>query len=91
MCCMKYFAFRDLDHSENLRANWLTNHAYWIVYSVSEDAPQKSGKDLAVVYFCTFSCSVERAWRSLDEVELFEIEEYERDTIMSKLNEVEKF
>lgn len=74
----KYYFFRDLDNESNLD-NGKTHHSAGIVESVHCELNKQnySGKDFVVLYFSPFEGIFKREWRSLDEIELFEVSEHE--------------
>lgn len=75
---MKYYFFRDTDNERNL-FDWKTYHAAGYVEKLYCEVgkPNRSGKDLAVSFFEPFQGTITSAWRALDEVELFEVDELE--------------
>lgn len=80
---MKYF-FRDKDNESNLLDD-KTYHAAGIAELYSKiGEPSKSGKDVCVTFLHPFSGSIDYTWRSFDEIELFEANEFEYEN-MSKL------
>ena len=78
----KYF-FRDIDHQGNLK-DGRTFHAAGLIFSISE--PSNSGKDVSVYYLNPFTGVLEYQWRSIQEIEVFESEEYEWDNMAKSLN-----
>ena len=48
--------------------------------------PNRSGKDLAVIFFEPFEGTITSAWRALDEVELFEVAEWEYKQLIEKFD-----
>lgn len=75
---MKYYFFRDIDNESNL----LDGETYHVVGYVEKlyceiGKPNRSGKDLAVSFFEPSQGTITSAWRALDEVELFEVDEWE--------------
>ena len=83
---MKYF-FRDLDNESNLE-NDKTFHASGVaeLYNKIGEA-SLSGKDVSVTFLHPFTGQVYYAWRSFDEIELFEAHDFEFEN-MSKVFEV---
>jgi len=75
---MKYYFFRDKDNESNL-LDGKTYHASGYVEKLYCELgkPNRSGKDLAVSFFEPFQGNITSAWRALDEVELFEVDEWE--------------
>lgn len=82
---MKYYFFRDLNHEDNLLEG-KTYHSAGYVDSLNceLDNPNKSGKDLSVTFFEPFTAELISTWRSLDEVELFEVDEYEYNLVIER-------
>ena len=72
----KYYFFRDLDNRMNYM-DGKTYHAYGLVDEIYSKTPTPSGKDLSVWHFNCFEGMVISEWRTYDEVELFEVYEYE--------------
>jgi hypothetical protein len=72
---MKYYFFRDTDNSGNL-LDGKTYHAAGYVETLL-DEPNGSGKDIVVTFLEPFVGYITSEWRSLDEVELFEVPEWE--------------
>ena len=83
---IKYYFFRDLDHEGNL-LDGKTYHAAGFVKELFCEIgePNPSGKDLAVCFFEPFTTTITSAWRALDEVELFEVEEWEYNNLVENL------
>lgn len=75
---MKYYFFRDTDNESNL-LDGKTYHATGYIEKLYCELgkPNISGKDLVVIFFEPFKCTITSAWRALDEVELFEVDELE--------------
>lgn len=70
-------------------------HAYGVVNFINEGIPNDSLKDYGVIYVNPFNISIERAWRSYDEIELIFCEEgtekeFEYDSLLEKLNKMDK-
>lgn len=81
---MKYYFFRDIHNEDNL-LNGKTFHAAGYVEKLyCELGPNRSGKDLAVSFFEPFEGTVTSAWRALNEVELFEVDEWEYKQAVKK-------
>jgi hypothetical protein len=87
---MKFYFFRDLDNESNL-LDGKTYHASGYVKELycELDNPNFSGKDLAVVFFEPFEGGLKKAWRAVNEVELFEVEEWEYKTVVESYNSIE--
>ena len=72
---VKYYFFRDLESGSNFD-NGKEFHASGIVQErYNENSP--SGKDLAVLYLDVFKSTVECAWRADNEIQLYEVSDYE--------------
>lgn len=86
---MKYYFFRDTDNEGNL-SDGKTYHAAGYVEKLYCDIgkPSISGKDLAVRFFKPFEGIITSAWRSLDEVELFEVDEWEYKQLVESYNTI---
>ena len=82
---MKYYFFRDTDNDSNL-LDGKTYHASGYVEKLYCELgkPNRSGKDLAVSFFEPFQGTITSAWRSLDEVELFEVDECEYKQLVER-------
>ena len=80
---MEYYFFRDKDNESNL-LDEKTYHAAGYVEKLFCDikTPNKNGKDLSVVFFEPFQGVFINAWRSLNEVELFKVEEWEYNQLL---------
>lgn len=75
---VKYYFFRDLDNESNLIEGKTYHAAGYVDEMFCElDKPNENGKDLTVTFFNPFMGIVICAWRSLHEVELFEVDELE--------------
>jgi hypothetical protein len=80
----KYYFFRELENEGNL-LNGLSFHSAGLVEKTySENSV--SSKDLSVVYFHPFLGEVVSTWLSTDEVELFEVSQYEYEQLKTVLN-----
>lgn len=86
---MKYYFFRDLDNGSNLLEG-KTYHASGYVEKLycDLDKPNHNGKDLAVSFFEPFNGSITSAWRSVNEVELFEVDKWEYDYLVDSYNAI---
>lgn len=81
----KYYFFRELSNTDNLD-NGLSFHSAGLVDKIySED--NVSGKDISVTYFHPFSGETVSTWLSTNEVELFEVSEFEYEQLKNKLYE----
>lgn len=87
---MKYYFFRDLRHEDNL-LDGKTHHAAGIVDKMFCEIgkPNRSGKDVSVTFFEPFKGTLTSAWRSLDKIELFEVEEWEYNLLAEKHKSIE--
>ena len=75
---MKYYFFRDTDNESNLLEGKTYHAAGYVDKLYCElGKPNRSGKDLAVSFFKPFQGIITSEWRALDEVELFEVDEWE--------------
>lgn len=70
----KYYLFRELGHKANLE-NGRSFNASGLAELINENS--ESGKDLACTYINPFTLSLEYYWLSTNEVELFDVEDYE--------------
>lgn len=84
----KKLLFRDLNHEENLE-NGLTYHAAGMIDYVSPNKGNGSGKDYSVIYIHPFELYVIRAWRSEDEIEIFEVDSYTYQSVKECLDDLE--
>ena len=86
---MKYYFFRDTDNESNL-LDGKTYHASGLVYGIhcELDKPNYSGKDLAVSFFEPFEGTVTNAWRAVNEVELFEVAEWEYQNLVKSYDAI---
>ena len=84
---MKYYFFRDTDNESNL-LDGKTYHAAGYVEKLYCEIgePNRSGKDLAVSFFEPFEGTITSAWRASDEVELFEVDEWEYEQLVKSYN-----
>ena len=75
---MKYYFFVYIDNESNL-LDGKTYHAAGYVEKLYCEIGKsnRSGKDLAVRFFEPFGGTITNAWRALNEVELFEVTEWE--------------
>ena len=85
---MKYYLFRDKDNESNYN-NGKSFHAAGYVDAVYSGTASLSGKDLAVVYLDPFTCTIECAWRSFNDVILFEIDNDEYAEIAKNYRSVQ--
>ena len=87
------FFFRDLNNEDNLDGEWRTCHPFWVVYWFwnIDSIPNKSMKDLAVIYYDNYTWCVSRERRAVNEVELFKATEYpcDYDIALEKLIKIE--
>ncbi len=75
---MKYYFFRDTDNESNLLEGKTYHAAGYVEKLYCElNKPNPSGKDLAVSFFEPFKGTITSAWRAVEEVELFEVAEWE--------------
>ena len=80
---MKYYFFRDINHEDSLFEGKTFHAAGYVTQFYCElGKPNKSGKDLSVTFIEPFEGTVTGAWRSLDEVELFEVAEWEYNELV---------
>lgn len=88
---MKYYFFRDKDNQSNL-LDGKTYHAAGYVEELHCELgkPNRSGKDLSVVFFHPFQGVISRSWRSLNEVELFEVDMWEHKELMRIYEAIEE-
>ena len=72
---MNYYFFRDIDNESNL-LDGKTHHAAGYVEKLhcELEKQNQNGKDIVVSFFEPFQGTITSAWRSLDEVELFEVD-----------------
>ena len=86
---MKYYFFRDTDNESNL-LDGKTYHAAGLVYGIhcELDKPNYSGKDLAVSFFEPFKGTITNEWRAVNEVELFEVEEWEYQALVKRYDAI---
>ena len=87
---MKYYFFRDLDNESSLQ-DGKTYHAAGIVDKLFCELgkPNPSGKDVSVTFLEPFEGTITSEWRSLDEVELFEVKEWEYKYLTEKYEAIE--
>lgn len=84
----KYYFFRELSSDGNISYG-LTFHSAGLVEEVLSYG-SNSGKDVSVTYFHPFSGEIVSAWMSSDEIELFEVSEYEHSSLKYVFDEIEK-
>ena len=86
---MKYYFFRDTDNESNL-LDGKTYHASGYVEKLYCEIgkPNRNGKDLAVSFFEPFEGTIKSAWRTLDEVELFEVAEWEYEQLVKSYDAI---
>tara|TARA_R110000744_G_C19284188_1_gene553920 strand:- start:542 stop:808 length:267 start_codon:yes stop_codon:yes gene_type:complete len=84
---MKYYFFRDLDNESNLN-DGKTYHAAGYIDEMFCDicSPNPSGKDFAVCFFSPFKGCFESAWRAVNEVEVFEVDEWEYNDLVENIS-----
>ncbi len=73
----KNYFFRDLDDKKNRDGDRTIHHAGIAELFCNIGSPSESGKDVCVTYFNPFSGCVDYTWRSFDEIELFEVGEFD--------------
>lgn len=83
---MKYYFFRDLDHKGNTIGE-MSFHAAGVVDIVYP--PNESGKDFAVSYFHPFQGYMRAQWRSINEVQVFEVPEQEYKEVARRYAKIE--
>jgi hypothetical protein len=84
---MKYYFFRDTNNESNLLGGKTYHAAGYVEKLYCElDKPNHSGKDLAVSFFEPFEGTIKRAWRAVNEVELFEVAEWEYNYVVENYN-----
>ena len=88
---MKYYFFRDIDNEPNL-LDEKTYHAAGYVEKLycQLGKPNQNGKDLEVIFFEPFEGTITSAWRSLDEVELFEVDEWKHKELVDIYESIKK-
>lgn len=88
----KYYFFRDTTHEENLDLNGRTYHAAGYVESFRSeiDNPCPSLKDVLVVFIHPFDGMVISAWRSFDEIELFEVNDIVYNDLFNHIEKIDK-
>lgn len=86
---MKYYFFRDKDNESNL-LDGKTYHAAGYVEKLycELNKPNISGKDLAVRFFEPFQGTITSAWRSVNEVDLFEVDELEYNQLVESYDAI---
>ena len=86
---MKYYFFRDLDNESNM-LNERTYHAAGIVQAFNSELnnPSPSGKDVVVQFFKPFDGDVSTAYRAFGEIELFEVNEWEYDSLSKQYDAI---
>jgi len=86
---MKYYFFRDTDNESNL-LDGKTYHAAGYVEKLycELDKPNNSGKDLVVSFFEPFEGTITSAWRAVNEVELFEVAEWEYQNLVKSYDAI---
>jgi hypothetical protein len=87
---MKYYFFRDTDNESNL-LDGKTYHAAGYVDKLYCEIgePNRSGKDLAISFLEPFEGAITHAWRALDEVELFEVAEWEYKQLVESYDAID--
>jgi len=71
---MRYYFFRDLRHDDNTLYGKSYHAAGYVEKLYCElEKPNRSGKDLSVIFFEPFEGAATSEWRALNEVELFEV------------------
>lgn len=86
---MKYYFFRDTDNESNLLEGKTYHSAGYVEKLYCElDKPNRSGKDLVVMFFEPFQGTITSAWRALDEVELFEVDEWEYNILVKSYDAI---
>lgn len=83
----KYYFFRELSNQDNLE-NGKTFHAAGLVinFYCQLESPNVSGKDMSVKYIHPYRGTLECVWMSVSEVELFEVDFWEWEKLMSFYN-----
>ena len=75
---MKYYFFRDIDNEINLSEGKTYYAAGYVEELFCElDKSNYNGKDLSVSFFEPFEGRITSAWRAVNEVEIFEVGEWE--------------
>jgi predicted AlkP superfamily phosphohydrolase/phosphomutase len=88
---MKYYFFRDKDNESNLLDGKNYHAAGYVDKLYCElDKPNYSGKDLAVSFFEPFKGIIISAWRAVNEVELFEVAEWEYNQLVKSYDVIDK-
>ena len=82
-----YAFFRDRESGPNL-SDGLEFHAAGVVVKAYPKC--SSGKDLSVVYWHPFECSMQHEWRSFDDVECYDIPDHMIDEVKTRY-EVHKY
>ena len=80
---MKYYFFRDTENDSNL-LDGKSYHAAGYVEKLycKLNKANYSGKDLVVSFFDPFEGTITSAWRAVNEVELFEVAEWEHQNLV---------
>lgn len=89
---IKYYFFRDLDNEANL-SDGMSYHAAGIVEKVfceDFDTPTTNGKDFSVLFLLPFDGTIYRGWRAINEVELYEVDYYTYNYVVSNYDDIEK-
>lgn len=84
---IEFFFFRDLTSEGNLK-NGREYHAAGIVVA-RYGTNSQSGKDVAVTYLNPFNCCIENAWRSDNEIEIYEVDEWEWKIVKDRYDFIE--
>ena len=88
---MRYYLFRDLDNESNLSEGKTYHAAGYVEEMYCElGKPTESGKDVVVVFFEPFEGTINRSWRTLDELELFDVSECEYNELVKYYDAIKK-
>jgi len=86
---MEYYFFRDVDNNGNFINDKSYHSAGYVEKLYCEiGSPNESGKDAAVTFFDPFDAVIIRAWRSLEEIELFIVDGDEYENLVECYNKI---
>lgn len=87
----KLYFFKDKESNSNLKDGRDYSAAGYVEsFHLDNGQPTKSGKDVCVVYIHPFDINIECEWRELNEIDLFEVYEFDYHILKQNLFELKK-
>lgn len=89
---MKNYFFRETTIEGNLDHDGTSFNRHGLVEKIFHDKinPSESGKDVSIRAINPFDLTTYREWMSWDRIELFEVEEWQYNSAVSRMNKIDE-